>query len=281
MNTAVRRYLGAASRSMARSSAPRPFTARRAARDFQLPLLRSIAAEIRWMFTPPRTCLLGVSINAVLAALWLLVQPLTRHGAHADLIVVVDTYFASFILADVTTTNLLGADHHRVHTAYTDGTPMWRILLVKNAALFVIVGVPTLVVGVAFALTLDHPSRLLRTVPNVLVPVFTWFGVGNLVSVLLPVAALPLLRRWRRRHNRTSLLVWLTALALPYALYYVADPIGGVEHQLFWNRLPAAIGPLLGRDTKTFVHLAVALTVWVLGTAAAVWWVRRRGLRMW
>lgn len=265
---------------MARSNAPRPFTARRAARDFQLPLLRSVAAEIRWMFTPPRTCLMGVSINAVLAALWLLVQPLTRHGVHDDLIVVVDTYFASFILADVTTTNLLGSDHYRVHAAWSSGAPMWRILLIKNAALFVIVGVPTLLAALAFTLALDHPGRVLRTVPNVLVPVFTWFGVGNLVSVLLPVAALPLLRRWRRRHDKTSLLVWLTALMLPYALYYVADPIGGVEHRLFWNRLPDAIGPLMGRDTKTFVHLAVALTVWVLGTAAAVWWVRRRGLRM-
>ncbi|KMO72754.1 hypothetical protein BST22_21140 [Mycolicibacterium chubuense] len=265
---------------MARAGAPRPFTARRAAADFQLPLLRSVAAEIRWMFTPPRTCLMGVWTNTVLAALWLLVQPVTRHGAHDDLIVVVDTYFASFILADVTTTNLLGADHHRVNAAWSAGTPMWRILLVKNAALLVIVGLPTLAAAAAFTVTLDHPSRLLRTVPNVLVPVISWLGVGNLVSVLLPVAAVPLLRRWRRRHDRASLTVWAAALALPYALYYVADPIGSVEHQLFWNRLPAAIGPLLGRDTKTFVHLAVAATVWVVGTAAAVLWVRRRGLQM-
>jgi hypothetical protein len=27
---------------------------------------------------------------------------------------------------------------------------------------------------------------------------------------------------------------------LPYALYYVADPMGGMEHRLFWRQLPAS-----------------------------------------
>jgi hypothetical protein len=278
--TAVRRYLGAASLSLARASAPKPFTARRAAGDFALPLMRSIGAEIRWMFTPPRTCLMGVAANAVLAALWLTVQPLTAHGLHNDLVVVVDTYFASFILADVTTTNMLGSDSYRVQAARAAGTPMWRILLVKNGALFVIIAVPTLIAAAVLTIVLDEHWRLARTVPNVLVPIVTWLGVGNLVSVMLPVAVAPLLRRWRRRRDTARVAWWLTALALPYLLYYIADPIGGLEHQVFWNDVPAAIGPILGRDTKSFVHLGIAVTVWIVGTAAAVLWVRRRGLRV-
>ncbi|WP_238994806.1 hypothetical protein [Mycolicibacterium chubuense] len=265
---------------MVRAGAPRPFTARRAARDFQRPFPAAVVAEIRWMFTPPRTCLWGVLTNLILAAVWLIVQPLTPHGHHNDLIVLVDTYFASFVLADVTTTNMLGADHFRVLAGVSAGTPIWRLLLIKNLALLVIVGVPTLLAAVAFTVVLDHPSRLARTVPNVAVPIISWLGIGNLVSVLLPVASLPLLRRWRRRRDGGRLGVWVTALALPYALYYVADPIGGVEHRVFWDDLPAAIGPVLGRDTKSFVHLAIAATVWVIGIVAADLWVRKRGLRI-
>ncbi|MHA0285546.1 hypothetical protein ACXYX3_03735 [Mycobacterium sp. C3-094] len=276
MKPVVLRY----ARAMVRAGAGRPYSARRSARALSLPLPRAVAAEIRWMFTPPYAGLSGVAINTVLAALWLLVQPLTRHNVHNDLIVVVDTYFASFILADVTTTNMLGTDHHRVQAALAAGTPMWRILLVKNLALFGVVGLPTLAAAVLFTLCIDTPSRLLRTVPNVLVPVVSWLGIGNLVSVLLPVAAAPLIRRWRDRSDRRHVAVWLTALALPYALYYIADPIGGVEHDVFWNQVPAAIGPILGRDTKSFVHLGIALAVWALTTAAAVLWVRRRGLRL-
>jgi len=278
--TAVRRYLGAASLTLARASAAKPFTARRAAGDFALPLMRSIGAEIRWMFTPPRTCLMGVAANAVLAALWLLFQPLTRHGLHNDLVVVLDTYFASFILADVTTTNMLGADPYRVQAARSAGTPVWRILLVKNAALFVIIAVPTLLAAAVLTVALDEPWRLARTVPNVLVPIVTWLGVGNLVSVLLPVAAAPLLRRWRRRRDTARIAWWIAALTLPYALYYIADPIGGIEHRVFWDDLPAAIGPILGRDTKSFVHLGIAVAVWAAGTAAAALWAHRRGLRI-
>ena len=267
-------------RGMARAGAARPYSARRTARALALPLPRAVAAEIRWLFHPPYACLSGVAVNAVLAALWLLVQPLARHNMHNDLIVVVDTYFASFILADITTTNMLGSDHHRVRAAMAAGTPLWRILLVKNLALFAVVGLPTLAAAVLFTLWFDTPSRLVRTVPNVLVPVVSWLGIGNLVSVLLPVAAAPLIRRWRHRSDTRRVAFWVTALTLPYALYYIADPIGGVEHNVFWNRVPAAIGPILGRDTKSIVHLGIALAVWGLATAAAVLWVRRRGLRL-
>jgi hypothetical protein len=44
--------------------------------------------------------------------------------------------------------------------------------------------------------------------------------------------------------------------------------------------VPAAIGPVLGRDTKSFVHLGIALVVWVIGTVFAALWVRKRGLRI-
>ena len=56
--------------------------------------------------------------------------------------------------------------------------------------------------------------------------------------------------------------------------------MGGMEHRLFWRQLPASIGPVLGRDTKSFVHLGIACAVWMVGTAAAGLWVRKRGLHI-
>jgi len=53
-----------------------------------------------------------------------------------------------------------------------------------------------------------------------------------------------------------------------------------VEHRLLWTQVPAAIGPVLGRDTKSFVHLGIALVVWVAGTVFAALWVRKRGFRI-
>jgi hypothetical protein len=218
--------------------------------------------------------------NLLLAAGWLLVQPLTPHGRHHDWVILIGTYFSSFVLADVTTTNLLGVDHVRVLTRLSDGVPLWRVLLVKNIALMTLVGLPTLAAAMALTLWMETPSRLVVTVPNVAVPIFTWLGLGNLISALLPVRAEPLARRWRQRRDRRRTGAWLSAVVLPYLLFYLADPMDGLGHRLVWRQLPAAIGPVLGRDTKSLVHLVISLTIWVAGTVAAHLWVRNRGLRI-
>jgi hypothetical protein len=184
------------------------------------------------------------------------------------------------VLADVTTTNLLGADHYRVRQALSDGVPFWRLLLIKNLALLAIVGLPTLTAAMALTLWLEAPARLAITIPTVAVPIVSWLGLGNLVSVLHPVSVEPLIRRWRQRGDRRRTACWLAALTLPYALYYVGDPMDGVEHRVLWTQVPKMIWPVFGRDTKSFVHLAIAAGVWAGGTAVAVLWVHRRGLHL-
>jgi hypothetical protein len=267
----MRPHVRAALVTAARASAPRPAAARRAAKDFQQRLWPAVRSEIRWAFTPPRTWLMGVAANLVFAVGWLLVQPLTA-GRYQDWVILVGTYFSSWILADVTTTNVLGSDHYRVLTAVRAGVPMWRILLIKNLALLVIVGLPNMVAAVGLTLWLETPARLAITIPTVGVPIVSWLGVGNVFSVLHPVGVEPLIRR------RTG--GWILALTLPYALYYIADPMNGVEHRVLWKQVPALIWPVFGRDTKSFVHLAIALGVWLGGSVAAVLWVHKRGLRI-
>lgn len=266
-------------RRVVRASAPRPTAAKRAAKDLHRSLWPAVVGEIRWAFTAPRTWLMGVVANLAFAVGWLAVQPLTL-GRHQDWVVLVGTYFSSWILADVTTTNLLGADHYRVTQAVSEGVPFWRVLLIKNVALLVIVGLPTLVTAVVLTLWLETPERLAITIPTVAVPIVSWLGVGNFFSVLHPVGVAPLTRRWRQRGDLRRTRGWIVTLTLPYALYYFADPMNGVEHQVLWTQLPALIWPVFGRDTKSFVHLGIALTVWVAGTIAAVLWVRKRGLRI-
>ncbi len=279
--TSMHPHVRAAVRAAVRASTPRPAAAKRAAKDFEQDLWAAVRAEIRWAFTPPRTWLMGVVANLVLAAAWLVVQPLHpgRHHHH-DWVILVGTYFASWVLADVTTTNLLGADHYRVLAGLSARVPFWRILIIKNLALLAIVGLPTLVAAMALTLWLETPARLAITIPTVTVPIVSWLGVGNVVSALHPVSVEPLIRRWRQRRDPRRTSGWLAALTLPYALYYVADPMNGVEHRVLWKQVPAMIWPMFGRDAKSFVHLAIAVAVWIGGTVAAVLWVRKRGLRI-
>ena len=242
-------------------------------------LRSAVAAELRWAFIPPWSWLAGVVANLVLAALWLLVQPLHPHHHH-DWVILIGTYFSSFILADVTTTNVLGIDHIRVRAALDDGVGLWRILLAKNLALAVIVGVPTLAVAMGMTLWLESPARLAVTIPNVAVPIVSWLGVGNLVSVLLPVGDERLINRWRQRRDRRATARWLAHLGLPYLLYYVADPVGGVEHKLLWRQVPRAVASILGRESRSLVHIGIAFAVWAVTTAAALLFFSGRGLAL-
>lgn len=158
-------------RALVRASAPRPAAAQRAAKDFEKGLFPAVVAEIRWAFTPPRTWLMGVVANVAAAAAWLLVQPLTPVGRHHDWVILVGTYFSSWVLADVTTSNFLGADHYRIVRGLSAGVPFGRILLIKNLALLAIVGLPTLAAATVLTLWLETPARLGITIPTVAVPI--------------------------------------------------------------------------------------------------------------
>jgi hypothetical protein len=220
-----------------------------------------------------------VAINLVLSLAWLLVQPVRAEG-HRDWVVIVGTYFSSFILADVTTTNVLGVDDIRVGKALQDGTPLWRILLAKNIALLVIVGLPTLIVAMLLTLRLESAGRLLITIPDVALPILSWLGVGNLVSVVFAVGYEPLIRRLRQRRDVRRTLLWLAHLGLPYLLFYLADPIYGAPRAFIWHDLPAALGPHLGPVAHSMTHVAAGLICWLAGLFTAAAYVGVRGLHI-
>ncbi len=56
--------------------------------------------------------------------------------------------------------------------------------------------------------------------------------------------------------------------------------MNGVEHRVVWTQVPALMWPILGRDAKSFWHLAIAIAIWVFGTVAAVLCARIRRLQI-
>lgn len=232
-------------------------------------------AEVRWSFRWPCNWLLGVFLNLALSFLWLVFVPLTGHH-HGDAVILVGTYFAVFILADVTTTNVLGLDAPRVRVSLDRGVSVLRMLLTKNLALLVIVGLPTLIATAVLTVRSELPYRLTLTLPGVALPMFAWLGVGNVVSVVYPVAIRSLRVRWQRRYDWRSTGPWLFHLAIPYALLYAVDPVGDVPHQLF-RLLPA---PWRSSETRGLSDAVFGLLIWAAGTWFAARWVRRRGLHL-
>lgn len=238
------------------------------------PLARQVAAEVRWLFSPPWYWLSGLAFNAVASVLWLIVVPLAGRPHH-DWAIIVGTYFAVWILADVTTTNMLGADSPRVLTGLARGVRLGRILLVKDLTLLLLVGVPTLVATAIITVTHESDYRLTLTLPGVLFPILTWLGVGNVASVLLPVATRSWRQRWLERRQLRPTARWLAALALPYALLGAVEPVGDLPSFVVRHLRPLpATAPVRG-----VVLSVLGLALWAAGTGLALWLARLRPVR--
>lgn len=235
-------------------------------------LARLVGQDLRWAFRRPYGWLLGIGVNLLLSVGYLVVVPL-RGGTHRDWAILVGTYFAVFVLADVTTTNVLGVDTERTRLRLLRGLSLARILLVKNLALLVIVGLPTLVATAAITVHDESTYRLELTLPGVLYPVLTWLGVGNLVSVLLPYWPVPLATRWHERRRWSRTVRWLVCLGLPYALCGAVDPM---------SKLPRIVTQTLRLPPSHAIHgvelLVLGLTTWGLFSAVALVVAHRRGV---
>jgi hypothetical protein len=239
------------------------------------PVWRQVLGEVRWSFTRPWTWLTGVAVNLVLSLAWLVAVPLTGRP-HSDWAIIVGSYFAVFILADVTTTNVLGADALRVRLSLLRAIPLRRILWVKNLTLLLIVGLPTLIATAVITVRSENDYRLILTLPGVAFPILTWLGVGNIVSIALPVAVAPLRERWQERHRRGRTARWLVHLVLPYAMLYAVNPIAklprlAARHLTFLPQTTASHGALL---------CLLGLSLWAIGTAVALLVARLHPIRI-
>lgn len=213
---------------------------------------------------PPFAWLMGIGVNFGLSLLYVVWVPLAGSD-HADWAILVGTYFAVFVHADVTTTKVVGVDIDRTQSQLLRGVPLGEVLLVKNLALLLIVGLPTLVATGAITAYAEPEHRLVLTLPGVLYPMFTWFGIGNLVSVLLPYTPFPLSLRWRQRRALARTAYWLFCLFLPYALCLAVDQL---------KRLPRLVTRVLAPPSGDVVRgallLVLGVSAWVLGTFAAL-----------
>lgn len=176
--------------------------------------------ELRWTFTWPMLWIQSVAINLALAAFYLLFkQP--DLGGHYNSLMLYCVYFSTFILADVTTTNIFGLDVPRTTEALNEGQSFVRILLRKNAVQCVVIVLPMLVITAAWTEYLYHDSEMMRTIPGVLYPMVLFMALGNLISVLYPVAQAPFswhVRSWKKWRCQVPLLI---SYAIPYVFFAV------------------------------------------------------------
>lgn len=178
-------------------------------------------AELQRTFSSPYEAPLVVVVNAALvttAWLWLPLplQDLlfSLHGELAFPVVL-----ATWMLADVPATNVLGSDARRVTSAIDDPGALRRLLYAKNAALWLLVAPASSLVAVVIGLERADWSTTVVTVIGIMVVPIGSLGVAAWLGIWFPYHVLPLSERWHRRRPYGRMVVrWLALATLPYAI---------------------------------------------------------------
>lgn len=177
--------------------------------------------ELRRAFTAPYEAPVVVVVNASLvtvAWLWLPVplQDLlfTLHGALAFPLVL-----ATWMLADVPATNVLGSDARRTILAIDDPAALRRLLYAKNTVLWLLVTPACSLVAIGIGFDREHWSTTVVTVLGLVVVPIGSLGIAAWLGICYPYHTLPLAERWRNRRPFGRMVVrWLTLAVLPYAI---------------------------------------------------------------
>jgi len=247
------------------------------------PTLRAaVRAEFDRAFHDPWEAPIVVAVNGLLmAGAWFFLPlPLQDvlfrlHGALAFPCVL-----ASWMLADVPATNVLGGDAERIGAALDDPKALRRLLHAKNIVLWSITAPIAAVIALGVGLGQDRWVATLVTIVGILVVPVGSLGVAAWVGVCFPYHPLPLAERWsRRREWKPMLLRWGILVSLPYVvvpLLTTALVTPALAGWVFvtddWQRHISDLYLTIG----LVLTAALSAAMFAFGHRTSLWLVRRR-----
>lgn len=182
---------------------------------------------------------------------------------------------AGWMYADVTATNILGADRHRILALLDDPGALRTVIRAKEIALWLIVAPMCSIVAIACGFV-EHDWRYtVLVVAAVSVVPIGALAITGLVGVMFPYHQVPLMWRWKeRRRFRPVIFRWMVLVLIPYLLYPLATAA--------IYAIPIAIA-LLVHDTDPTERIPTGVFGLCLLLSAAIsvacwWWANRFAL---
>jgi hypothetical protein len=240
-------------------------------------------AELRRAFTAPYEAPVVVAVNATLVTVAWLWLPLplqnllfSLHGALAFPVVM-----ATWMLADVPATNILGSDPHRMVAAIDDPDALRRLIYAKSAVLWLLVTPVCVLVAIGIGVDRERWTTTVVTIIAIIVVPIGSLGIAGWLGIYFPYHTLPLTERWHHRRPVGRMVVrWATLCLLPYALVPVITGALAVPAFAAWA---AATGHLPGDGSGVRIpdaELAVGVAITAVLSAAAFFLGHRHGLRL-
>ncbi len=218
-------------------------------------------------------------VNATLVTVAWLWLPLplqdllfSLHGALAFPVVM-----ASWMLADVPATNILGSDAERTVAAIDDPAALRRLIYAKNAVLWLLVTPVCVLVAIGIGIDRERWTTTVVTIIGIIVVPIGSLGIAGWLGIYYPYHPLPLADRWRDRRPFGRMVVrWATLCLLPYAI------VPAIINLL---AAPAFVAWIVATDHGTSTRipdsdLAIGVGITAVLSAVAFFLGHRAGLRL-
>ncbi|MFT4087571.1 MAG: hypothetical protein QM658_10530 [Gordonia sp. (in: high G+C Gram-positive bacteria)] len=179
-------------------------------------------------------------------------------------------YVFSAVIGSVVCTNALCFDAARVRQELNERIPLWRILVIKNLAMGLLIGVAATPVIIWLAVHGEVGVPVM--IDQLAAMLFIWFGVANVLSVVAPLRREPLTHRL---HDGT----WLPYLASFAISYGVGLTVNVMIYWRLWARQAASDEIVGGAWSAFFLVLTSSMLSWMLLTVVAVGLARNPVLR--
>lgn len=240
-----------------------PLTGRNAVSRHGPALAHGLRGEISYILTrKPRSVIRSLAISLALGLLYLGFIRLFEWDSKQRLLPYLGLWAISVVMGGAVCLNAMSFDAMRVRAALDSGARLWHVLVIKNLALLVLVAPLGFLLSVLLAWRAGDWGALIKACALVLCFILLWLGVGNVLSLALPIRDEPL----RKRRQSGSLKQFVIAFAVSYAIGYL------VNIMLIWRvfaaqelaqRLDSVIIPLI------FIVLST-LGMWFLLTVFAL-----------
>jgi hypothetical protein len=226
-------------------------------------LANGVRGEIGYMLTrKPRSLLLSMAIGLALGLLYLGFIRVFQWDAKQKWLPYLGLFAISVVMGGAVCLNAMSFDAMRVRAALDSGARLWHLLVTKNLALLCLVAPVGFLLSALLAWRAGDLGAFFKACALMICFIVLWLGVGNVLSVVVPIRDEPI---WKRKGSGT-LKQFLIAFTVAYLIGYLVN-IMLVLRVFAAQELAARIG---GWVIPGIIVVLSCVAMWVLLTVFAV-----------
>jgi len=226
-------------------------------------LAHGLGGEIRYMLArKPRSIINSIAIGLALGLGYLGFVRVFNWDRAQPWLPYLGLLAISFVIGGSVCINAMSFDAMRVRAALDSGARLWHLLVIKNLALLCIVAPIGFLLSGLLAWRAGDLGAFFKACALMICLIVLWLGVGNVLSVVVPIRDEPILHR----RKDGTLKQFVIAFTVAYLVGYL------VNIMLLWRAFAAKeLATRLGSVLLPAILIVISSVVmWILLTIVAV-----------